>query len=121
MRTFQALWPVVDSTMSYEDLKAEAIADLPKVARRHGVITIGSPTVMIREGKEVPGAGDTELVVVVESPVVEVPPTRIVDHKYARECDRCGVEKAVTHGVDEYFCKDCKRFVKADGWLENAS
>lgn len=121
MRTFQALWPIVDSTIPYEELKAEALADLPKVARRHGVITIGEPKVFVRLGNEIAGAGPAALVVIVESPVAEVPPTRIVDHKYARECDRCGVEKAVTHGVDEYFCKDCKRFVKADGWLEKAS
>lgn len=121
MRTFQAVWPVVDSTIPYEELKAEAIADLPKVARRHGVITIGEPKAFVRLGKEIPGAGPAALVVIVESPVAQVPPTRVVDHKYARACDRCGVENAVTWGVDEYFCKDCKRFVMADGWLEKAS
>lgn len=121
MSIFQAVWPVLDTSIPYEDLKAEAIEDLPKVARRHNVITVGEPQAYIRLGKDVPGVGDATLVVIVESPVAEIPPARLVDPKYARPCGRCGLEKAVTHGVDEYFCKDCKRFVKADGWLENAS
>lgn len=121
MSVFQAVWPVLDTSIPYEVLKAVAIEDLPKVARRHNVITVGEPTVFVRLGKDVPGVGDATLVVVVESPVAEVPQARLVDPKYARACDRCGVEKAVTHGVDEYFCKDCKSYVKADGWLEDAS
>src|SRR5690606_41808930 len=79
MSVFQAVWPVLDTHIPYEDLKAEAIEDLPKVARRHGVITVGSPTVMIRLGREVPGAGEAEFVVFAESSVVEFKPVQVVE------------------------------------------
>ncbi|MGO4297125.1 hypothetical protein [Glutamicibacter sp. MCAF14] len=121
MSIFQAVWPVVDTSVPYEDLKAEAIEDLPKVARRHGVITVGSPTVMIREGKEVPGASDAEFVVLAESRVVEFKPVQVMAANAVRSCERCGVEGTKRSGVDEWYCKDCKKFAKADGWLENAS
>lgn len=121
MSVFQAVWPVLDTDIPYEDLKAEAIEDLPKVARRHGVITIGSPTVMIREGKEVPGAGEAEFVVFAESSVVEFKPVQVVEASAVRFCERCGLEGAKRSGVDEWYCKDCKKFARADGWLENAS
>ncbi|UXN30982.1 hypothetical protein [Glutamicibacter sp. M10] len=121
MGVFQAVWPVLDAEIPEKDLLAEAIEDLPKVARRHGVITIGKPRVDIRQGSEMPGTAGAKLVVVAESSVVDPAPIQVLDVKFARTCDRCGVEKNAVWGVDEYFCKDCKRFVKADGWLEQAS
>lgn len=121
MSIFQAVWPVLDTSIPYEDLKAEAIEDLPKVARRHGVLTTGEPEAYIRLGKDVPGVGDATLVVIVESPVVEFKPVQVMAANAVRSCDRCGLEGTKRSGVDEWYCKDCKKFARADGWLENAS
>lgn len=120
MSTFQAIWPVVDEFMTYEELKREAAVDLPKVARRHGVIVTGEPKIMVKLGREVPGAGPTALVVVAESPVVEFSRANPVNPKFALQCERCGLEKNARWGVDEYYCVDCKRFAKADGWVNVA-
>lgn len=121
MSVFQAVWPVIDPTILPEDLIAEAIEDLPKVARRHRCITVGEPKVEIRSGADIPGVGGASLVVVAESPVLDPEPIQVIETKFARECGRCGLENNGHGRSGEYYCKDCKRFVKADGWLEKAS
>ena len=121
MSVFQAVWPVIDPTISPEELIAEAIEDLPKVARRHRYITVGDPKVEILSGASIPGVGGALLVVVAESSVLEPEPIQIIETKFVRECGRCGRENNGHGRSGEYYCKDCKRFVKADGWLEEAS
>lgn len=118
MSVFQAVWPVLDQSMSSEDLMAEAVEDLPKVARRHRFITVGEPKVEIRCGSDIPGAGGASLVVVAESLVLDPAPVQVLETKFVRACDRCGVEKNARWAPGAYYCKDCKRFVKADGWVE---
>jgi DNA polymerase-3 subunit epsilon len=38
MSVFRAIWPITDETVPVRDLIAEARADLPAVARRHGLV-----------------------------------------------------------------------------------
>lgn len=117
---FQAMWPVLDTTMSYEDLKAEAIQDLPHVARRHGAITVGEPRAYVRLGKDVPGAADATLVVVVESETATFGPPPVFEKPCdVQACARCGIERQVSRVTD--FCTACRPFARADGWIEVAS
>lgn len=121
MNIFQAVWPVINGSMTYDELKAEAIADLPHVARRHGVITVGEPRAVVRLGREIPGAGPTALVVVVESPVAEFNFRPAPDEPgEMRACLRCGYERYAMYTGRDY-CTDCKPFAKADGWMELAA
>lgn len=119
MSTFQAVWPVQDNTMSFEELKAEAIQDLPEVAKRHRVRITGEPTATVRLGKDQPGAGETTLCVVVEA---EAEPVQLVNPRVTSDkpvpCGRCGIERSP--GAARY-CTDCKPYAKADGWLEEAA
>lgn len=117
---FQAVWPVIDQTKSWDELKQEALDDLHCVARRHGVITAGEATAVVRLGGDVPGAGPSSLVVVVESPVAEFDYRPAPDDPHEmRACLRCGFERNAAYSGRDY-CSDCKRFAKADGWLEAA-
>lgn len=122
MSVFQAVWPVIGGGQTQEELITEAIEDLPKVARRHGVITVGEPDVMVRLGRDVPGDWPTAVVVVAVSPVAEFQAVLALGTKHSRECERCGLERNARYAPEKaYYCNDCKRFVKADGWLVKAS
>lgn len=121
MSIFQAVWPVTDQSMSWDELKQEALDDLHCVARRHGVITAGEATAVVRLGGDVPGAGPSSLVVVVESPVAEFDYRPAPDDPgEMRACLRCGYERYAMYTGRDY-CTDCKPFAKADGWMELAA
>lgn len=65
---FRALWPVTDPTVPAVDLLAEAQADLPAVARRHGARNIvwhAAP--VLREGRSTPGSGGAAVVVTIDA------------------------------------------------------
>jgi hypothetical protein len=52
---FQAVWPIVDNSLSRRDLIAEACEDLPHVARRHHARLVGPPVWLVQLAAEVPG------------------------------------------------------------------
>jgi hypothetical protein len=60
---WRAIWPVIDD-LPASDLIAEALADLPIVAVRHGRTLAGRPRWSIRPGHDVPGSGGALLVVI---------------------------------------------------------
>lgn len=114
---FQAIWPVMDDTMSYDELKTEALADLDSVAKRHRVNITGTPRAIVRLGKDQPGAGEAALCVIVEAEATPAP--KLVNPRIHRgswvPCGRCGVSR--TDGA-KLYCPDCKPYAAADGWLE---
>lgn len=70
----RAIWPVVDEAMPPEELIAEALAALPRVALWQGVrriITVRWPELV--DGDRVPGSGGAARVVVVQA-LVELHP-----------------------------------------------
>jgi hypothetical protein len=74
----RAIWPVTDDTIPTADLIAEARADLPAVARRHGLVITGDTAhcaVRIAKGRGVPGSGGARRVL-----IAEVPAETIRDH-----------------------------------------
>jgi len=116
---FQAVWPVTDDTLSYDELKNEALADLENVARRHKVKITGTPTAKVRLGKDMPGAGDATLCVVVEAEAVKLVNPRIKSGGEVA-CGRCGIVRGEGSTL---YCNDCKQYAAADGWYvtENAA
>lgn len=75
MSVFRAIWPITDPDIPARDLIAEARADLPAVANRHGVVLLGNPTtcaIRIARGQGVPGSGGAHRVVVAEIPAESV-------------------------------------------------
>ena len=123
MPRFQAVWPVLDPTMDTADLIAEAIEDLPRVARRHGAITIGEPTVRVLPGAQVPGAGTTGLVVVAESDTAATDRVAVFHNPCEiSQCERCGIERTINSKNNRRrYCTDCRPWAKADGWIEAAA
>lgn len=81
MSTFQAVWPIHTgrghATLTDAELIEDALADLPKVAARHGVTLTGKPQVAITDGARFPGANTTGQIIVIEAPAKQLP--RIAD------------------------------------------
>lgn len=81
MSTFQAVWPIHTgrghATLTDAELIEDALADLPKVAARHGVTLSGKPQAAITSGQRFPGANGAKQVVVIEAPAKQLP--RIAD------------------------------------------
>ncbi len=69
MSVLRAIWPITDPTIPTAELAAEARADLPTVARRHGLVITGDIThcpIRIADGRGVPGSGGARRVLVAE-------------------------------------------------------
>lgn len=69
MSVLRAIWPITDETVPARELIAEARADLPTVARRHGLVITGDLAtcpVRIAQGRGVPGSGGAHRVLIAE-------------------------------------------------------
>lgn len=72
MTTFRAIWPVVDESVPLKELLDEAAADLPAVARRHGLVVRSALHPRVARGRDVPGSGGADLVVLIDVEVVRI-------------------------------------------------
>lgn len=88
---FRAVWPVVDGSAPVDQLRAEALADLPNVLVRAHCRAVGNrASFAITRGDAVPGSGGAPLVV-----VVEVPAERVDHRNTARQAWREVVASAL--------------------------
>ncbi len=71
----QVVWPVIDHALlaTPDVLLAEAVADLPAVARRSHARIVGPVRVAVRAGRIVPGSGGAAWVVHAVADAVPVP------------------------------------------------
>ena len=75
MTRLRAVWPVVDESLipTPEVLVAEALADLPNVARRSRCEIAGPAQAAVLEGRLVPGSGGARWVVLAQCDAVPIP------------------------------------------------
>ena len=70
---FRALWPITDPSMTLAELANEALPDLEAITHRSRVQAIGRPRWCIRPGRDVPGSGGAEQVLIADLAVVAIP------------------------------------------------
>jgi len=70
---FQAIWPVLDPTMTRNELIQEGLADLPDVARRHHATITGNPAFRFLPGAHVPGSNGAITVLVAQADAEPTP------------------------------------------------
>lgn len=70
---FEAVWPVLDPTLSPQALIDEALADLPRLAAQARAQLTGRPRIAVRPGREVPGSGGATWVVHAIAPAEPLP------------------------------------------------
>lgn len=69
MKTFQAVWPIVQGWIPNEELIEEAKLDLNAVAARHGVKIAGPARFRVVDGRNQPGSQGAAQCVVAVAPV----------------------------------------------------
>ena len=72
--TFRAIWPIVDTTVAWEDLIREAADDIPMVAIQARAVITGPGAFRRERSARVPGSGNTtEFCLVFEAPARPAP------------------------------------------------
>ncbi len=67
---FRAMWPVLDGLIDPQDLITQATRELPQVAARAQATLTSPPRWAIREGRDIPGSGGHQWVLVAEAAAV---------------------------------------------------